>query len=317
VPRPEFLRDAAALTQVQAAPVAEAIAAPGTPSAKSVAGKKRERRKELAGLEPGDPLSTYHLLMRGINNVRGILPKLLIKYWWVALVVIGVWTFLGWFDAIRLAMKYPQMAGLFMGFEKLILFIVFITAAYNNFVAKAVYATIMIRVGLPLIRQIKSEGMTKVLNDFKKVIPDFKANWAETGPVGISILVSMVGSALIISNFLTRNNVIDKIAVSLALAMALLKALNVGSKSLPFMTGRVVSKDISMMFLKPSPVRHYHLYVAISALAVGFFGALPLSFMRITQSYYDPTGYILGGIAIVAAVPLYFVTRGKNIKSEL
>ncbi|WP_418791262.1 hypothetical protein [Phosphitispora sp. TUW77] len=50
-------------------------------NAETVKEKKKERRMELAGLEPGDPLSTVHLIKLGFKNVVTNVPRLLKKYW--------------------------------------------------------------------------------------------------------------------------------------------------------------------------------------------------------------------------------------------
>lgn len=55
-------------------------------------------------------------------------------------------------------------------------------------------------------------------------MPGFKDNWAKAGGVALSLLVGFSGVGAFLSNYLTRNNRIDKIAVSLALAIALMKA---------------------------------------------------------------------------------------------
>lgn len=303
------LLDAESGLATQGSTAQKAIATPiqpqGPSSAKAPMAKKKERRMELAGLEPGDPLSTYHLIKLGFKNVLAIVPKLAKKYWWLIIIILGSWFFLANFSVYAYSTKFPALTPLWMLLDKFILVVIFLTASYNNFVAKGIYAAVIIRVGLPLARRIRSDGTRKVVNDFKVVVPGFKRSWAEAGTVALSLLIGFIGVGTFLSNYLTRNNRIDKIAVSLALAMALIKALSDGPKSLPFMAGRVVMKDFFVMLLKPSPVRNQHIYLAVSGLAIGLLCSLPLAFLsKMTSDYI---GYIIGIIAIIIAGAFFFL----------
>ncbi len=102
----------------------------------------------------------------------------------------------------------------------------------------------------------------------------------------------------------------DKIAVSLAIALALIKALGDGARSIPFITGRVVMNDIFVKLHKPSPVRNHHIYVAISGLTLGFLSSILLAFLR--KPMGDNVGYILGLIAMAAGIVLYFILKSKK-----
>lgn len=283
------------------------ITPPVVPMENVPKGKKKERRMELAGLEAGDPRSTYHLIKLGFSNVVSIVPKLLRKYWWHILIVLVVWYALASFNPMRLSTQFPALTPVWFFIDGFLLYMVFITAAYNNFVAKAVYFTLIMRVGLPLIRRIRSEGLAKVVADFRKLVPGFKENWAKTGAVALSLVVGFAGVGAFVSNYLTRNNRVDKIAVSLALAIALMKALSDGPKSLPFMAGRVVMKDLFVLMLKPSPVRNHHIYLAVSGLSLGFLCSLPFAYLSKTTSDY--IGYYTGIVAILAGLVLFFFEK--------
>ena len=284
---------------------AEAVMAPPTgPKTEDAKGKKKERRMELVGLEPGDPRSVYHLLKLGLKNVVTVVPNLVKKYWWLILTVLAIWYALEAFNVFYLSEKVPILNPLWNLIDKFILLLVFLTASYNNFVAKGIYAAIIIRVGLPLAGRIRREGLLKVFNDFQKIGPGFKESWATAGGIALSLLVGFLGVAAFLSNYLTRNNRIDKIAVSLALAMALAKALSDGTKSLPFMAGRVVTKDLFVLLLRPSPVKNHHIYIAVSGLALGFLCSLPFAYL--SKMISDDIGYITGVIAMVAALILFF-----------
>lgn len=284
------------------------MAAPAKPS-EIPAPKKKERRMELEGLEGGDPRSTIHLIKLGMRNAAGTLPAMIRKYGWVIPATLFVWTVLGSFDAYALVMSIPSLAGLWMFLNKIVLVLVFLTASYNSFIGKAVYATLVVKVGLPLFNRIRREGFGKVSKEFSLLLPNLRTNWALVGGKSLGLLVLFAGCAAFTSNFLTRNNAIDKIAVSLAIAFSLMKALGDGPKSIPFMTGRVVMKDIFVAMKKPSPVRNHHIYVAISGLVAGFLCCLPLSVLR--KSMGENIGYQLGVLGIIVGIGL-LVALGKK-----
>lgn len=289
-----------------------ALAAPNKPAAAS-APKKKERRIELEGLEGGDPRTTIHLIKLGIRNTAGTLPVLIRKYGWVIPATLFVWTVLGSFNAYALVMSAPSLAGLWMFLNKIVLVLVFLTASYNSFIGKAVYATLVFKVGLPLINRIRREGFGKVSKEFSALLPNLRSNWTLVGGKSMGLLVLFAGSAAFISNFLTRNNAIDKIAVSLAIAFSLMKALSDGPRSIPFMTSRVVMKDIFVAMKKPSPVRNHHIYVAISGLVTGFLCCLPLSILRKSMGEY--IGYQLGIVGMIIGIGL-LIALGKKTAHE-
>lgn len=270
-------------------------------------GKKKERRLGIAGLEPGDPLSIFHLVKLGLKNAVAIIPRMVIKYWWIILLVFVGWFLLSTFNVYQLSSKYPFLRPVLLLMEKLVLLLVFLTGAYNNFVAKAIYAAIIIRVGLPLYGRIRREGLPKVINDFSGLIPGFKESWQQAESLAPSLLIGFMGLGAFLSNYLTRNNRVDKIAVSLALAMALAKALSDGPKSLPFMVSRVVLKDFFFLMARPSPVRNYHIYVAVSAVSLGLLCCLPFSVL--SKMLSDNIGYITGALAMAAAGGLFYLKK--------
>lgn len=285
-------------------------AAPAAPKAQKAA---KERRMELQGLEGGDPRSTVHLIRLGVRNAVGTLPALLKKYGWVIPLTLFVWTVLGSFDAYKLMFSMPTLAPFWMAVNKVVLVLVFLTASYNSFIGKAVYATLVFKVGLPMVGRIRREGFGNVQKSFASLVPNLKSSWAQVGGKSMGLLVFFAGSGAFISNFLTRNNAVDKIAVSLAIALSLMKALSDGPRSIPFMTGRVVMKDLFVAMKKPSPVRNHHIYVAISGLVAGFLCSLPLAVLR--KSMGENIGYILGTVAMAAGIGL-IIALGSGKKHE-
>jgi len=272
--------------------------------------EKKERRMELQGLEPGDPRSTVRLIRRGMGNVARKVPPLLRKYSWVIPVVLMVWTVLGSFNAYKLMSSMPALYPLWAFLEKIVLFLVFLTASYNNFIGKAVYGTLVVRVIIPFVRRIRRQGFGKVSADFKSLIPGFKTNCAAVGSRSLGLVLFFGGCGAFLSNYLTRNNAADKMAVSLAIAFALMKALNDGKYSLPFVTSRVVMKDLFVATGRPSPVRNHHIYVAIGGLALGFLSSLLLAILR--KPMGENIGYMLGAAAMAAGAAAFFARKMKS-----
>lgn len=277
-------------------------------------GRRWKRQPGQEGLDPGDPRSTVQLFRRGIGNVARTLPPILQRYAWVLPVVLLVWTLLGSFNAYRLMSSVPALTPLWVFLDKIVGLLVFLTAAYNNFVGKALYGTLFFKVILPLLRRMRREGVVKVGGEFKSLLPNLLVNWSAVGTRSIGLIIFFAGCGAFVSNFLTRNNAFNKTAVSLAVAFTLMKTLSTGSRSIPFMTGRVVMNDVFAALKRPSPVRNQHLFIAISGLVLGFLSSVLLALLR--SSMGDNIGYILGAIAMAAGIVLFFVLKSKKAEEN-
>lgn len=295
-----------------------AIASPKPPLAEAKAETREQeiarRQKALAGSGVGDPKSTVELIKMGAKNTAKILPVLIKKYWWIALIVGAVWFFLMTVDTSRLPVQ--PVAD----------FLVFLTAAYNNWVAKSVLVLVVLKVGIPLFRRIRTEGFGKVMESFQAVGPGLKKSWVESGIIAVSLFVVTLGVGLALSNFLSGNNSYTRYLASLALAFSMVKTLSDGSKAMTFTATRVVSKDIFKWFGKHSPVRNHHIYLGIGGVMTGLVGAaLPafLFFFGIAgvrmSPVYQSVCYSMGGAVIVIGAAVYFVKafQMKKVAAEV
>lgn len=297
-----------------AAPIPARPVAPPAPSAPPGA-----IAPPLAGLEPGDPRSTLHLLRIAASNTATALPKLVKRHWWQLLILAAGWVVLMTVDIWRLKMSYPRWMPLWNLLGPILSLLVFLTAAYNNFVAKTVYATLLFRVGLPMFQRLRREGWHHVAAGFRSLVPSLKENWSQAGVIARALFIAFAGIGLAFSNFLTRNNMIDKYLVSFVLALSLIKALGDGSRSIPFMTARVAGKDFFSLMRRPSPVRNHHLYVSISGVVAGLLGAFVLAFIaRGLGGIGGKAGYLLGVVAVLAAIALHLAggRPGSATKAE-
>ncbi|MDD4874230.1 MAG: hypothetical protein PHE15_04575 [Dehalococcoidales bacterium] len=281
------------------------------PPAKSKQEEVAHRRKTIAEAGSGDPGSTAAMLVTGFKNTARTIPLLIKKYWWIALVIVAVWTLAASWDPLLLTLRYPSLSGLIDFFSPIVTFLVFITVAYTNFIAKSIYALIVFKVIIPLVQRIRKEGFVIVIKSFSSIIPGIKSNITECGISGIPVFVSLLGTGLISSNFLTGNNRGSGVLVSIALALSLVKALNDGKTSTPFMASRVVSKDIFKLLKRSNPVKNNHVYLGISGFMTGLLGSMILMVTRgLPQG--DFLGYYIGVLVLLAGIGLYFIkTKAK------
>jgi ABC-type amino acid transport system permease subunit len=54
------------------------------------------------------------------------------------------------------------------------------------------------------------------------------------------------------------------------------------------------------------------LFIAIASFALGMILSIIFAFVRVTNNFVDPTGYIVGGVLIVAGLTWYFIGARKN-----
>ncbi len=317
-PRPPSLpgarpvgKTAVALPRVPGAPRVPAQTQPGD-AAK--AAEIERRRVALAGSGVGDPKSTIELVTTGAKNTARAFPILIKKYWWMALILGGLWYVLMTVNTSSLPMQ--PVAD----------FLVFLTAAYNNWIAKSVLVLVVLKVGVPLFRRIKAEGFGKVMESFQSVGPGLKKNWAETGAAAISLFVVALGIGLALSNFLSGNNSYTRYLASLALAFSMVKTLSEGNKAMTFTASRVVSKDVFKIFGKPSPVRNHHIYLSVGGVMAGLAGAaVPalLFFFGVAgvrmSPVYENICYFMGGAVVVIGAGVYFVKvyQSKKVAAEI
>ncbi|GEM_PF-1885646 len=308
------------------------VGAPRPPSAglsKPAETREQEiarRQKALAGSGVADPKSTIELVTTGAKNTAKAFPILIKKYWWLALIIGGLWLFLMTFDAGTWGNQHPGMRGFFNAIKPVADFLVFLTAAYNNWIAKSVLVLVVLKVGVPLFRRIKAEGFGKVMESFQSVGPGLKKNWAETGPLAVSLFVVALGVGLALSNFLSGNNSYTRYLASLALALSMVKTLSEGNKAMTFTASRVVSKDVFKLFGQHSPVRNHHIYLGAGGVMTGLAGAaIPalLFFFGVAgvrmSPLYENICYVMGGAVVVIGAGVYFAKayQSKKVAAEI
>lgn len=195
--------------------------------------------------------------------------------------------------------------------------VIFLTATYNPWFAKALYAAFIIREVIPFIREIKAKGFKQAFKDrvsritrtFAIAYKAFKSK----GKQGYILLLWFGGAGLMFANLLSRNSHFDKYLIVFLTAVAIFWALSRGLNDPVIRLVRAFWRDVSGAAKKEeSSITTANLYVAIASFAVGMVVSILFVIKTITNNFIDPTGYIIGGACIVVGLIWYFAGRKTN-----
>lgn len=232
------------------------------------------------------------------------IPRLLKNNWKWILPLVAVWFIL----SVIPTYKVPY------SIRKIYLFIIFLTASYNNFVAKAIYAGFIYGTGIPLFKEFKKNGISPIIDKYKRTYGVIKQIFMRIGAKAMPIFVIGVGIGLFVSNFLTRNNKMDKYLVCFLTGFIFFKALSQGYGSIQARLFRAFFSDIFKLFRAKSPFNKEFIYVLFSGLSVGFIGSV-VSYLAYSK-LGDNAGYTIGGIIAFIGIILSFFVGGKNVQKE-
>ncbi|MDW5299529.1 MAG: hypothetical protein SA378_05255 [Sedimentibacter sp.] len=192
----------------------------------------------------------------------------------------------------------------------LLLFLIFLTSSYNSIIPRTVYWVVIFTVGKTLFRRVRSEGFSKVMSDFRRLPIDFKEAKLSLGRFTNYFLLIGIGLGFVTANFLSRNNRIDKIAVCLVLAIAIINTLSKGKKGLLFTSIKLFYKDFTDFFKNTGAISENQIYVLISGYILGLISNTIFAFIKL-----DFGGYILGGILVAIGFILIF-NNNKGVKEN-
>jgi hypothetical protein len=223
------------------------------------------------------------------RNLRN-LPRFLISngLWIAALSALWLW--------LHTQRFLPAIGGL----------LVFLTAAYNNWIAKALYINIVHSVIIPMVR---GRGDKEPLSErYARTQAAVMKAFGLLGKSAPQVFLLYMGIGLVISNVLTRNNKSDKYLICLMFAFAIFDALSRGARHPWIQLFQAGYKDATGQ----SPTLDLT-YAAMGSFAVG----LVLSFIPglMSNNFWDYKGYILGAIVIglsLAAGAVGQKAGGKN-----
>jgi len=268
--------------------------------------------EKKAGDGSDDPANTLQLAIGIIRyNIKKI--KNTIKRGWILYAVMAVvWLIFMTLKTYTLPAPLKAISFVF----------IFLSSAYNNFVAKILYLKVFSKDIIPLFKAIKNKKTSKYFEGFKLVPGKIGMAWKEKKRTGTAAFLSFLGISIAIGNFLMRNNRIDKYFICLMLAYSMYRGISQGNRAIQYITGRVVSKDIFGGIKKNNPFDESLITLSLSGIMCGFgVGSFLMSQMwrRLPYIVADYTGYIVGGFVLFAGIIVAVVaavkSRGKNAQN--
>jgi len=245
------------------------------------------------------------IVVRNITNIPELLKKNAV--WLVPL--IALWLFLMTFPTFRISIL-PGILRFLMNL------LIFLTASYNNFIAKIIYVFSFNSALIPAIEKIRKKEAAELVDKYKRTFDTIRRAFLSLKNKGIIILLSSSGTGLIIANFLSRNNRLDKYFVCLLSSFALINALSEGAGNVLIKLFRLASIDLNNLFKKDSKLNYNFIYTVFAGLSLGLAGEIiPGLTFRMFGSLKDYTGYVLGLVLIVISVVLHFL-KAQNVTKE-
>ena len=238
----------------------------------------------------------FHLLVEGGRNLPRLLKTVLIPL--AAVTVVNI--------------VLESLSTYFLpGFLRtLVLFLIFITASYNSIIPRTVFWIVIFTVGRTLFRRVRNEGFSKVVSDFRQFPVKLQETKISLGRLTNYLLLIGAGLGFIAANFLSRNNMIDKIAVCLVLAIALINTLSKGKRGLLFTSIKLFYKDLTGFINNARELSENHIYILVSGFILGLVFNTTFAFIKL-----DYSGYILGGILFVIGLVLVLNNK-KEVKDD-
>ena len=248
-----------------------------------------------------DPDSTIHLIgmvLRRLGpSVMASLPRM-------AVTLTGIF-------ALNLVLMTARTERLPGPVAAIVSLLIFVTGAYTSVIPKTFFWVLVLTFGRSMLNRVRTDGFDSVRHELTALRPTLSAAWARLETHAMRVAMMGAGVGLILSNFLSRNNRVDKFAPAIALAAAIINGLGTGTSSTVFMFARTVSKDIWRMLRKPNPVTNDHVYVFMAALAAGL---LVNGLLGLTKSDY--IGYITGVAALVCSSAIGITGKRGQAKAR-
>lgn len=228
------------------------------------------------------------------------IPKFLKGNWIWLLSLAAVWCILSSIPTY----KVPY------SIRKVYMFLIFLTASYNNFIGKAILAGFIYGTGIPMFKEIKLNGIAPTIDRYKRTFGVIIQTFKKIGTKAYPIFTFGLGIGLFVSNYLSRNNKIDKYLVCFLCGFILFKALSQGFGSIQVRLVRTFFSDFFKLFKARSPVNKEFIYILFSGLSAGFIGSF-ISYLAYNK-LGDNAGYIIGSVAVVLGIVLSLFIGEKN-----
>jgi hypothetical protein len=244
-----------------------------------------------------------------LDNLKNAVQMLKQHYMWlVPLIVLWVWLS-SISDMSRLTMA-PAL-------NSLVGILIFLTATYNTWFGKIFFAGFIGREIVPFIKECKQVGLVKACKARgSRLTRTYTAAYKALKKKGTSAFIIMLcfgGAGMMFANAMSRNNHIDKYLVVFLTALGLSFALSRGLSEPIVKLVRAGWRDILHLFKKDkSALTVANIYIALASFALGMILSIIFAFVRFSNNFVDYTGYIIGGVLILAGLVWYFVGERRN-----
>jgi hypothetical protein len=260
--------------------------------------------------EEKDDTPFFKVLVKIItDNLKNAVNLIKQHYMWLVPLA-ALWIWLGSIPMISTLMNSP-----------IIKFAIFITATWNTWIGKAFFAGFIGREIVPFIREVKKSGfmnavkarVSRLTRTYTVAVKAF----VKKGKDAFIILLCFGGAGMMLANAISRNNHIDKYLVVFLTALGLSFALSRGLNEPIIQLVRAGWRDIMHLFKKDnSKLTVANLFIAMASFALGMVLSIVFAFVRFSNNFIDFTGYIVGGVLIVAGLAWYFIMYFMGAKKN-
>lgn len=240
-----------------------------------------------------------------LDNLKNAVQLIKQHYMWLV-PLIALWVWLG-----SISWKSALSTNGFISFA------IFLTATYTTWFGKIFYAGFIGREIVPFIKECKQVGFVKACKAradrlTRTYTTAFKA-FKKKGTSVFMIMLCFGGAGMMFANAMTRNNHIDKWLVVFLTALGLSFALSRGLNEPIIKLVRAAWRDVLRLFKKDkTALTVSNIYIAMASFVLGLILSIFFAFVRVTNNFIDPTGYIVGGVFIIAGLIWYFVGERRN-----
>lgn len=271
---------------------------------------------------PDEALGFFPLLGRHLTRSAKAIPVFFKKFWIPLLVLAVVW--------VLFQVVLPLFLFKLGGFvSALAATIGTLTGSYANFLGKAVYAGVFMGTVMPLYSYYKSSGAKDLISKYKKVRGMLRSYYKKLGRSGWIVFLASAGTGLVVANVLSTNNGLGTWFVSFLAAFSLINAMALGGGQMRTKLFRAAYRDLAKLFKSPKAPSTDLAHAVFGAFAAGLAGSVVpailatpfnvwsfLSYSKISTAFSDflsgvqaISGYLFGGLAIVAAIVLAIVWK--------
>ncbi len=271
---------------------------------------------------PDEALGFFPLLGRHVVRSAKAIPVFFRKFWIPLLVMAVVWVVF----QVLLPLFIFRLGAFLSAFSSLI---GALTGSYANFLGKAVYAGVFMGTVMPLYSYYKASGAKDLIAKYKKVRGMLRSYYKTLGRTGWIVFLASAGTGLAVANVLSTNNGFGTWFVSFLAAFALINAMALGGGQMRTKLFHAGYRDLAKLFRSPKAPSADLAHAVFGAFAAGLAGSLvpavlatpftvwnflaysklSLALSGFLSGFQAISGYLFGGLAVLAAIVLSIVWR--------